>query len=240
MALKAIYRRQVENSLASYDYVDVADGTGVIKFYAGGMRISGSTLYRLDRNVFASAYGSQTSATNRVDYNSTRKVVSDANYANQIDLDFDTSALNLPRILKGTMLCQIPLTMYGDPSDVGCIAYCVLNVYKVSATGTETLIATENSGLMTMDGGYGNSDKYFSFPVTIPTTNIKRGEKIRINVNIWAKDTGGSADPGIMLTYEPTNIAITAQDASGDNAKRCTRTAGFSNMLFYIPFRIDL
>lgn len=238
------YRKSTEGVTASYDYVDIAEGTGIVKFYGGGCAtisgatieaLSGATLqHRLDRNAFYPAVYIDISDSNyRRDVRYKPYKGTDANYTKVIDLDFDTSNFNLPRTIQGTMVSNIPISSIALPR---CEFYIVQVLKKVLSDGTteETIATTTSNAFDTLNEQL-YKDTYCSLLTDVPITTIKKGEKIRITVEVYFKHISGEGTPEIMICFDPQNRAIGAT-----TGYTITQTAGYTQMQFFIPFRIDL
>ena len=44
MPIPVVYRKSSENVVASYDYTDLAEGTGVVQYYGCKSQVSGATV----------------------------------------------------------------------------------------------------------------------------------------------------------------------------------------------------
>ena len=109
-----IYRKAGETAVASYNYTDIAEGTGVVVFY-GFKTYDGN--YHLSNNVLYSETIETISATN-------------------MTFNFDLSPFNLPKIIKGTALVKFCFRIIA----AGTISF-VLTLQKVSG-GAATSIGT--------------------------------------------------------------------------------------------------
>jgi hypothetical protein len=220
MPVPIIYSQERENVIASYNYTDLIQNVGVIRFYGGGTRDSAGVKLRLDTNTF---YPSTSGAYSSDDCYST---VSDAN-ATIIDIDFDSSVFSLPRTIRGVMLSNIPFSMTSPSSEGSGSITCTVNLIKVDAANAETTIVSTNSNKYSFTAGEDNADKYFSIQSTVPLTTIKKGEKLRVNIVIVGSDVGATSST-VTIYYDTLNRAW------------ISNTAGFTLMQFLIPFKIDL
>jgi hypothetical protein len=145
--------------------------------------------------------------------------------------------------MYGTMFCEIPCCdVKFLTSSVGVSMYVKVNLCKVTG-GSETIICSQYSGIVSW-GVSGTQlfieQKYFAFPIVVPVTKLNRGDIIRVTVEFWAKKDGAQTYPGIMFAYDPLNRAIPAIDAAGATGDlRVVGPAGYTQMRFKIPFRID-
>jgi len=92
----------ISNVLPTYQFIDIAAGTGIIKFYAGNtvdLKLLSNHTYYSDEVKITSAR--LTSAT----------------YAKELDLDFDV-VLNRPLSLRGKIVVNVPFMLYHDDSTI--------------------------------------------------------------------------------------------------------------------------
>jgi hypothetical protein len=169
--------RKAPEVAASYDWIDLASGTGYINFYAGNVSITtnGETWgedYVLSNNVFYShtlstASGSTASVT----------------YAKVLDLDFDVT-INKPITLRGVAIVEVP---YDPDGGTGYIKIIIkkndVEIASESATAATTLITSTTR-------------------IDIPETYYVAGDILRMTVEGWCKKTNGNAS--ITLAHDPT------------------------------------
>lgn len=162
-----------ETAIASYNFTDIADGTGFVTYYGWATEDSTGKDYVLvtDSNLRSDDIEQQVTLTNG------------AAFVKEFDLDFDTSSLNLPRTLVGVAHFNTPIEL----SAVGESAYVIAKLRKWDGT-TETDIASVQSE--TYLDGAGGVEKTLAFSLTVPLTHFKKGETIRITLEYWAKGVG--------------------------------------------------
>lgn len=231
------------NTTANYNYEDLAEGTGIVVLYAGAQKNSSEEIFKLDKNIFEPWFEGLTGASAGAEYTgrdirvSVTGVDGDA-YTLAVDRDFDLSAFNMAKTIRGTALCNIAYST--NVQDSGAIpkAYVVVKFRKVSSSGVETEIASGTSQTLT----YQYASGYFSFPVTIPLTIFNSGETLRITVEIYLKNGGGvSKAVALMFCHDPLNRAIPALQAdTGSAFEKCVAVAGETQTKFLVPFRIDI
>jgi hypothetical protein len=218
-----------EGALANYNYTDLAEGTGIVIFYASATNSSTGTTYTLNKNAL---YPPSLTATTTANYTYCELLGGTGSaFSNTGTINFDTSIFNLPQTLRGTLTANIPFNLYENSGgSTANKVFLELNIKKIAADTTETQIAMASSAIFT---GSSNADKWFNFPVTLPTTIIKKGEKLRANVKVWATYAGGGGTlSAVNIFYDPLNRAITETDPD--------QSAGNTQAKFYVPFRIDL
>ena len=236
MPVPIVYRTGGEN-IASYDAIDILEGTGSVKFYGGGLAISGGTVqYRLDRKTFNCSVTAGDASPGPTTQKTTQVSATSTSYAKLIDYDFDSAAVNQPIVLSGTMLSNIPISMtISNDAGTEPIAYVVMRLRKLDTDGsTETEIVSTTSE----DVQVSNSpmaDQYFAFQSAVPTTVFKKDEKIRITIELWGKRAAGTGTCYFRIGHDPQGGAVTAVANSVAGF-----AAGFTEMEFYLPFKIGL
>ena len=234
MVLKTIFSETGTNNIVSYPAVDVIEGVSFVKFYGGGLADSGGIKYKLSRDVFFCS-----TTTTSINQKFTRVITNnEGSFTKKADLDFDSSDLNIPTILYGAMLVNVPVSNRGTgTSDTS--AYLVATLRKVAVGGAESDIATAtsctlNSATDVYGLAGGNPNTYFSFNVDVPKTSFRVGEKMRITIELWTKYNSGT-NSSWTIAHNPQGEAIAAHtgDESGFGA-------GYTRMEFSIPFKIDL
>jgi hypothetical protein len=198
-------------AIASYSYTDIAEGTGVIKLY--GFIDSGGTPTLAEQVVYSSSIESTGSKT------------TSGAYSTISDLDFDLSAFNYPKMIKGTALVG-----YGYAFDQTNYGYgkIIFTVRKWDGT-TETDIA---SGTWARENAPDAKAAQVT-KITIPEHHFKRGEILRLNVLSQARSDDASA---VRLTIgtDPMNRDGTYIIPSTDTPTTTTK------LEFYCPFKIDI
>jgi hypothetical protein len=240
MVVPELYRKS-SPAVASYQWTDLAEGTGMVTMYAGAVATNSGVTYRLSKDTWqAPVFDTQYNLSPTAYYNITRSST-DAASSKLIDLDFDTGVFNLPQILRGTMLSNIPIAINVKSSDSQGVVYVVMTIKKVGETGTVTTLATTTSNSMTNLAGTAYTNIYFAFTTLVPVTNIAQGEKIRITVQVYGSKTAGTGagdDMAYGLCYDPSNAAIGAIGSS-TAAEKLNQAVNFSQMRFDLAFRID-
>jgi hypothetical protein len=199
-------------AIASYDYTDLADATGITRLYGGKTQISGTVYLRLDKNSFIGNSNPNTSGSRNA-----------ADFAKSIDIDFDPSVFQLPRTIKGTLLANIPIMITAN-----CIMYLILRVRKVTVAAAEIEIANA----MSEPYATANDPYYFSVPITVPETIIEQGEKLRLTVEGWISSSSGTVYGNVA--YDPQNGIVDPGASFGADY-----AAGETLMQFFVPFKVE-
>jgi len=212
MGFKRKYTRTANPAIASYTYTDIADGTGVQKFYgakiSGGWLLTPQAIY--SEKLFSLVTPNGTSGTILL-------------------ADFETT-FNLPKTVKGNMVINAPI-MHDTSSDGLRTVNVTVNVYRVSS-GTATNIGMEKA-VVYSESGTGQTpvnDRVRIVNIPLTQTHFKKGDTLRINVREEAYNANGSC---IFYGYH---------DPAGRSTTSPTITDGTipTKLEFYVPFKIDL
>lgn len=204
--------RQGSNATASYDFRDLVSGLGYDTFYAvaSDEEALGTISYYLSPT--ADIYTDTTSTTQSSQGTKT--------------LNFDSSAFNLPRTVRGTAI--INFSGKNNDADVTNVTFSA-QLLKVLADGTTTQ-ALSSAKVVDYDGNtppgsaLGASVKFNALLfLSLTQTLIKKGEKLRLQIIIDMKDTADS----VTIYHDPLGRNII-----GD-------TNFSSIMKAIVPFRID-
>lgn len=156
MGIPRIYRGLPEQNLASYDFYDLATGTGYKNFYGCDLITGTNTTTKILTSQTIYAY------------------LGYSNYYDEsVDLDLDL-ALNTPLTIQGDCAFCIPMGTAGNMTS----KTFTIKFYKVSASNVETQIGTA----VTIDKALNNTITILCGKYTLPITRLKAGEKLRFNV----------------------------------------------------------
>lgn len=209
--------------IASYNYTDIAAGTGITNFYAGEVSISGSSISRILSNV---EFYSNSISTE--DYTGT-----DTSYTEKFDLDFDV-LINKNFVIEGKTNVNIPVMIgiTGSNDGASMSAYVVVKLRKWDGT-TETEIASNTTKLFYAENAVGADEETAVYDISavyldIPQTIFKTGEYLRLTCIGYAKRVQDGTYH-FKLGYDPMNRSID-WDAAGSP----------SSLILQIPQRLDL
>ena len=201
---------------ASYDYYDIAEGTGIKNFYAAQALSSGAlTDYYLTTD--ATDYSGRTSC---------KMIPAGAGYTT--DDNYEVT-FNLPKIIKGRVRASVLQGLAA--AGAGQFVFLIMKLYKVSG-GTATQLGDE---VVTNPVTSTASTTTFSrenvvFNVT-ERTHFKKGDILRLNIKVYASNlvsTGYGTDPAGRDDVATVSGGIIA-------------TAGNSTQLKVgVPFIIDI
>ena len=163
-------------NLITLDYADVLTQRAYLTLYAG-----------ID--------STDTGVLQRFQFDTTEMVtlgvcISNANYQNVIDVDFDID-IKAPQIVDGTGFVNVTFGQFGGDNDSEIRCRAKLAYYR---GGAETIFATSEYDYIGTSNP--NKDIRTLLKLTIPTTSLKIGDKLRLIIEVDAK--GGSV-PGNCL-----------------------------------------
>jgi hypothetical protein len=184
----------ISEVFANYDYFDLFRQIGYKRFYLCGANSSTANTYFLTTETINSDPTS-------INYNSNNTALQLRN-----DTDFD---LNISKSLTigGDLLLNF--TIYQtEPADLGKFAriYLTINIYRVSAVGTETLLATETTDTLETDTSGGSTNyRRCCLKMNVADTNLAKGEKLRVNV-LHYHESAGIANSSTGYYFDPSSF----------------------------------
>ena len=208
-------------AIASYDYIDIAEGTGIVVFHGGATRSSsGGYMFRLGRNVFYSdiiASGGTNLGTDDLKL---------------LDFDFDVQ-FKRPQIIEGNSLISIPIGVRGNVAASNYKGYAAVAVQKVSE-GVETeLFALTSGGLITSAQSWEHG--YNTIEADIPKTHFKSDDTLRLQVQLYAR--GNAADTAVVMMGMDPNNRTQSGSLSGTELRWLE---GSADLQFHVPFKLSI
>lgn len=207
------------SAIASYDFTDIVEGTGIKKFFGFISNVSsGDTPALISQAVYSSKIETQVTIT--------------AGSSKEIDLDFDLAAFNAPSSIRGTITVSVPFEINRGGAGASNDGFVVVRFRKWDGT-TETELASVQSETLTADDATTTITKMLS--MIMPITGIKhfkKGETLRMTVEVWGNwDSGGTAGD-MIIAHDPL-------DRDGAEITPSTEEIT-TKMEFFIPFDIDV
>lgn len=225
-----------ENAIASYDFTDISNATGYVKYYAGIDTLSGSTALSGGNYVMSPIqfYGDLVSLRTSV------MSIPEGAAINQYLSGSFSVEFKKPQIIKGDVIFTVPIGIKSGAGPTGNLdLFPVVTLEKTSAGATTTL--TTLTGALWRESVVADETKagLFNLKGAIAKTKVKVDDIIRMNVKVLGRGQSGGVeltnitlmmmcDPQGRLTSERENTAYTF--ASGD----------VTTMTMQLPFRIDL
>jgi len=208
-------------AIASYDWVDIATGTGYIIYYGATTEDSDGTdeIMTDDSDIYSRSI--------------------DTNYAIQhgdkftdgaaVDKDFDLTAFTNPYTVKGTAIIQNGIYVTGRASETAS-AYITYNFFKVSG-GVETNIGTKTTIQWDKSA---DAKTYYTTHIRVPMTHTSfaQDDLLRVNVQVFASGTGTGTTGDVAFGHDPRNrdgsyITPASQDV-------------ISQLKVYIPTKLEI
>lgn len=220
MGFPRVYRKSGESATISYDFYDLAEGTGIKKIYGYATTTVSGITYKLGTNiVYADTIETKSS-----------KITNDAGsgYQTVLDLDFDLSSFNLPRTIKGTATINLCVNFEPLTNIAGAYIYAKIRKWDGSS---ETEIASAQSGLEAP--GASDQEHIYCLPIIVPKTHFKKGETLRLSIIATGIALTSGNGGYITLGHDPQNRDGTEINPSTDDPTSTTR------LEFLCPFDID-
>ena len=207
MTIPKYFRNIGEKNLVSYDYMDIATGTGIQSFYLHSSETSAGTTYHLTGTV---AYSDD--ILRQLDGNGTT------------DDDFDLTAFNLPKTVKGTAHLIVPwYAAYGGSAGSGSMSM-VCKIRHWDGT-TETDLATVTSETIIIAALGAAKGGVWNFPMTIAQKHFKKGDILRVSVAMTISGTE-TDKPKLYFGIDPKNRTNASMDST--------------QSVLLMPFKLDL
>ena len=195
--------------IASYNYTDLDEGAGYVKYYGFAADTSSATTYGLTKSVVFSnpAYSGADSS------------------ASPFDADFDLS-FNIAKTLNGDVIANIPMWCYGSINNSSTVAV-TLTIYHYNATTGETSLGTATSDSIDNNAGENTENKLLCFRIPITSTHFKRTDILRMNISATVVRSDGTSRGGVR--HDPAGRTPSGTQGNFES----------SVLSFHVPFRID-
>lgn len=199
-------------AIASYNYIDVEDGTGVVVFFPGDL----SGLNLLSRAVFYSNTGFTQ--------------VGDTEKTAVFDLEF-----NLAKTLKGKGLCSVPVAFDNNAGGSSSkTAMVQMETYHVDRNDVETFIL---SGIVpfTWNSVSNGAQAYdiVSLSMNFQEDHFGEGEKFRLKI---INKGVGQANELVTIGHDPRSRLDIGNDVNGSVVAWPHTSASE----LHLPFKLDL
>lgn len=173
--------------IASFPANDIASGIGYVTYYSGRFSDTDALVQgtEMDSDEVRTAVTGLTSTS-----------------GNRLNLDFDL-LFDSPRLLEGPAFVAATTDSNTTPTSGWIEAYLVINIYHVNSAGGETLLVTETTDTKRATA-LGFTALRYASELVIPRTAFTNGEKLRININVWAARQGASQG-ACYLYHEASN-----------------------------------
>jgi hypothetical protein len=212
MPIPTTYVMPGTGTIASYNWEDLAEGTGIVSLYgyttsSGAVAlVSGAMSFKIGNTSSIYSNNIETSGIMDIEEEYYRK--------------FDMSPFNLPKIINGTG--TIIVTIGGYASTGLQAMYPKVTLHKVSGGTESTIVST--SGAIT--SGAVNLKKTYALSMTIPRTAFKKNDTLRLKVGTVQCNPDVGAQCTHYIAHDPAD-----RDGNYLNADVST-----TKLVFHCPF----
>lgn len=182
--------------VASFDFSDIASGTGYENYYPMSRENTSGITYNLTSQQIYSA-------DNYRDV--VRSGSSEVEFTKDRDDDFDLTEFKFAKTASGVMSINIPYIYESDSAVNPNSFYFVVRLRKWDGT-TETEVAsvqTETVDSIATTAAY----DLFSCGVDVPKTHFRVGDILRVTIEVWTEFTGAFQQLSIAYGISPNNQA---------------------------------
>ena len=216
--------------IVNYDWLDLASGAGYIQYDSYGSNDSTGNSYMLvetrDAGDLKTVINYHTVGGVRITDSITHSgSVAHADFTKIIDIDWDSTEFQQPRIIKGRAYFRFYSCIVGTDAFE---YYFIVRVRKWDGS-TETEVASVQSVTETW---VANQRNFYSLFLDISQTGYKKGDQLRISIEGWAKRV--SNNYSLSLAGDPTDSAADGAPSGVDFLVNETR------IISAIPYKIDI
>jgi len=203
-------------AIASFNWTDIAEGTGIVKFYGFDSEDSTGTTHHLSTNAFYSTNIYSQSAT-----------FAGYDYLLKATWNFDLAPFNRSGTIQGTANFNIPWHLWTTEPAQSVAGYLQVLIQKVSG-GVTTIGSVTTKEMSTGSLIYDLANLHTS----LTQTHFKVGDNLRISILMYGKKTNNASAVGYgFLTHSPQNR---------EEANSTIAHLGSTKLEAYIPFKIEL
>lgn len=192
-----------ETAILSFPYSDIQEGTGFVKYYGARVQID-STAANDDYILSSSSLFSSNSGLTTCG-------------AGDTEFDFDV-VFNTPKIVSGKLYGLLPIN-FGNNGVATTYLSPKVALFKYDGSSETTIVAQTT---FQADETTGTKWNETFFMLTVPQTNFKKGETLRVNVVI---NRTGAGVPVMYLYHSPSG-----------GVSDFTQSGGA--MQIFVPFRL--
>ena len=183
MTLPIKFRKTRDKAIASFNFEDIATGTGTQAFFLGVGKTSGGETHNLLSTAITS-WGT--------DGGDGKRLIAG-------NFDFDTSNFNLPRTVTGTAILSGEFSVVSDANV--SLTVQIMKFDGSTETNISSIITSQTADFTATEG--------FLIEIPLTTTIIKRGELLRANIIVTAAGSSNvQSDPLGAAGNEPLRLLI--------------------------------
>ena len=186
--------RSMEKNIISYNYTDIASGEGVVNFYAATTKTSTGIDYILTSD--SSIYSNDEYTSGQIPKND------DGVFRKVKDIDFDLTEFKIPRTFEGEALVEVTWGCSQSYTSDGNGVYLILKIRKWDGTTETDIISVQTE---TWNDDKGTELKTSLVPLTVPKTKFKKGEVLRLTIEIWTMLDSSISNGYYYLRHDPKN-----------------------------------
>jgi len=199
------FRQGSEGNLINYTLTNMIEGTGSIVYYCGeALDDNAAAVSTLDPNLYYS---------DDIEAETTAGTLNQT-YALELSKNYDTTAFDIPQVVKGTGLVSISFGVYGHAS--ATIYGYVKAVLQRMRGAVSTTIGTGQSAVITNDGGASWDLKATALSLDLTATSLKIGDSLRLTIYGYMKNSTGSFGGKIAWGQDPRNRDGSVLTAAGN------------------------
>ena len=206
--------------IATFDFTELASGTGIITLSAYSSETSGGLDYHLTSDT------TQFSSTIETLVNQDAATVT-------IDEDYDLPEFNESITLNGVATVSFTLVIKADAA-AGSTGVATVTIRKFDGT-TETDLVSVTSPTIPNPSSTATTKELMVIPLTIPKTVFQKGDTLRLTI-VAVGTRAGSLSHRIYLGHDPRNRD--SSDAGGI-VPSTDDPDTISSTIFKVPFDID-
>lgn len=212
----------------SYDFFDIAAGTGIQSYY-GGIHA-----YRDATGIISGAIlADNTFYSNEIVRTHEKAVTPTAGLIQSLVLDL---LFNTTRNVNGNILVQVPIGFIHPTGGANNFTFAALKIDKISSTGTTTFIQSGNT-MLVGSAGTGAGTAYaqcMAMSFTVSGMIFNRSERLRLTVDQYVQGGGvGASTVYYGIGCDPMNRNDTATN------KPIPDTMD-TQLVVQVPFKLDV
>ncbi len=214
-------------NIVSYNFTDIAEGTGTVLYYGFATKTKTETDYHISQNPFSSSYGKEFEVG--LDTTTAESISEDEDgsgpaYKAYTEFDFDSSVFKFPQTIEGTAYAILSYMTDQVGASGNANGYYGVDIIHWDGT-TETVLGGALGIVDTAAAG----PQTTTIPIVCTPKLFNKGDVLRCKLTAYMRHNSGAADTGMVFAHDPLN-RDTTQITAADNQTK---------LEFYIPFNID-
>jgi len=211
-------------AIASYNYIDIADGTGVVVLYGASNKNQTTEKFFIEN--------SKTYSNSIVANGNTNNTV----FEKTLDEDYDM-IFNFPKTIKGIIRANITIGggYLGVLNSSGEV-YAIIKIRHWDGT-TETDLGNAQTETLAFPGYNTPKSKVMNVEIDLTAgKHFRKDETLRITIELWGRKTGGNG-VGVAYGRDPKGRIDPGDDTTyGPSLDGADTTS----LIFNVPFKLDI